>query len=77
MRALWNQIDGQTLLDFTGQGGGRKDLDCKQCQFESHCNDDSGGGRVWAMGKLLKVGKHDMGRYLGSDCLSLDLAGFH
>ena len=22
MRALWNQIDGQTLLDFTGEGGG-------------------------------------------------------
>ena len=49
MRALWNQIDGQTLLDFTGGGGGGEDLDCKQCQFESYCND--GGGRVWAMGK--------------------------
>ena len=72
MRALWNQIDGQTLLDFT-RGGGRKDLDCKQCQFESYCN------HWWrkGLGKLLKVGEHDMGRYLRSDCSSLDLAGFH
>ena len=53
MRALWNQIDGQTLLDFTGGGGGGEDLDCKQCQFESYCND--GGGRVWAMGKWGKL----------------------
>ena len=63
MRALWNQIDGQTLLDFTGGGG---DLDCKQCQFELYCN-DGGVGRVWA----------DMCRYLESDSSSLDLVGFH
>ena len=28
------------------------------------------------MGQL-KVGEHDMSRYLGSDCWSLDLVGFH